>query len=176
MTIASGKKDTARNIVSILLLTAIVIACAILALEAELRLAVPLLIGITAAMTILLACTLYLGERGKVAWSPSNILMVALLLRLMFLFTPPQLSDDIYRYLWDGSTMLRGTNPYASAPSTVKPAPELAVVHSRINHPDYVTIYPPMAQVTFAGERPWEARSPVLSLYCCCSIWGYALS
>jgi hypothetical protein len=66
MTTASGKKDIARNIVSILLATAIVIACAILVLEAELRLAVPLLISVTAAMTILLACTLYLGERGKI--------------------------------------------------------------------------------------------------------------
>lgn len=139
------------KVVSILLASSLLVTCSLLALEPELRLAVPLLAGVTAVMTILLACALYLGERGKLAWSPSVILIVALLLRLMFLFAPPQLSDDIYRYLWDGSNLLRGNNPYATAPSAVKPPHKLAVVHSRINHADYVTIYPPGAQVVFAG-------------------------
>lgn len=135
-----------------LLLPAVVVASGfLLALQPELRLAVPMLVGATAAMTMALACALYYGERGAAGWSPSVILVVALLLRLLFLFSPPQLSDDIYRYLWDGSNVLQGINPYATAPSAVRPPPELAAVHSRINHPDYATIYPPMAQVVFAG-------------------------
>ncbi len=134
-----------------LLASSIMIAFAILSLETELRLAVPLLVCTTAVIAILLSCALYFGERGRLAWSPTVILVVALLMRLLFLFAPPQLSDDIYRYLWDGSNTLSGTNPYAAAPSAVKPSPALAHVHSRINHPDYVTIYPPMAQVLFGG-------------------------
>lgn len=122
-----------------------------LALQPELRLAVPLLLGTTAAMMMLLACILYFGDRGRVVWSPPTILAVALLLRLMFLFAPPQLSDDIYRYLWDGSSTLGGQNPYAAAPASVTPPPKLAAIHARINHPRYVTIYPPAAQVVFAG-------------------------
>jgi hypothetical protein len=122
-----------------------------LALQPELRLAVPLLLGTTAAMMMLLACVLYFGNRGRVGWSPPTILAVALLLRLMFLFSPPQLSDDIYRYLWDGSTTLDGQNPYAAVPVSVTPPPKLAAIHARINHPRYVTIYPPAAQVLFAG-------------------------
>jgi hypothetical protein len=102
-------------------------------------------------MTIALACAFYLGGTGGLSWSSTTILVTALLLRLLFLFSPPQLSDDIYRYLWDGSNLLQGVNPYASSPSAVKPSPEMAIVHSRINHPDYVTIYPPAAQVVFAG-------------------------
>jgi len=132
-------------------LSLIIVAYAFLALEGELRLAIPLLVGITATMTIVLAGMLYHGERGGIAWPPYVILAVALLLRLMFLFSPPQLSDDIYRYQWDGSNLLQGINPYAAAPSQVKPPSSLSLIHSRINHPDYVTIYPPTAQVVFAG-------------------------
>lgn len=142
---------TSSTCLATLLASSIVITCAALSLVGELRLAVPLLIGTTAIIALALSCALYFGEQDKLAWSPKVILAVALLMRLLFLFTPPQLSDDIYRYLWDGSNTLRGINPYAAAPSTVKPAPELAHIHSRINHPDYVTIYPPMAQVLFGG-------------------------
>lgn len=139
-----------------LFLSIIVIACTLLALEEELRLAIPLLVGVTATMTIVLACALYYGKRDRGVWTPSVILAVALLLRLMFLFSPPQLSDDIYRYQWDGSNLLQGINPYAAAPSQVKPPFSLAIIHSRINHPDYVTIYPPAAQVIFAGGAMLE--------------------
>jgi hypothetical protein len=134
-----------------LVVVILVVAAAVLAVKPELRLAVPLLVGVTAAMTLALAWALYQGERARAAWSPKVILAVALLLRLLFLFAPAQLSDDIYRYLWDGNNLLRGTNPYAAAPSAGKTPPELAAIHSRINHPDHVTIYPPTAQLVFAG-------------------------
>lgn len=125
--------------------------CALLALEPELRLAVPLLVGVTALMTMLLACTLFCGGRLRLTWSPGVILAVAVALRLMFLFSPAQLSDDVYRYLWDGSNLLRGVNPYSASPSAMKPPPELQEVHARVNHPQYATIYPPAAQLLFAG-------------------------
>ncbi|HEX2995497.1 MAG TPA: hypothetical protein VHP14_11770, partial [Anaerolineales bacterium] len=129
----------------------IVTGYAPLALTAELRLAIPLLVGITAMVNIALACMLYYGERGMVAWSPFVILAVALGLRLLVLFSPPQLSDDIYRYLWDGSNLLQGINPYVAAPSDLTPPSSLEAIHSQINHPDYVTIYPPAAQIVFSG-------------------------
>ncbi|WP_223923718.1 hypothetical protein [Geobacter sp. AOG2] len=139
------------NAPACLLAAAVVTACAFMAREPEIRLAVPLLVGATAVMTMALAGSLYYGERQKISLSLPVILVVAFLLRLLFLFAPPQLSDDSYRYLWDGSNVLHGINPYATAPSSVKPPPGLAAVHARINHPGYVTIYPPMAQVLFAG-------------------------
>jgi len=143
--------NTANSNLATLLASTIVLASAILSLEIELRLAVPLLVGATAGMTIALSSALYFGERGRLDWSPTSILIVALLLRLLFLFAPPQLSDDIYRYLWDGSNLITGVNPYATAPSAMTPAPKAASTYSRINHPDYVTIYPPMAQIIFGG-------------------------
>lgn len=36
----------------------------------------------------------------------------AILFRLLLLFTSPTLSDDIYRYLWDGHVSVNGVSPY----------------------------------------------------------------
>jgi len=147
LTRASRARQLALPAIPVLLIA----GCGALALQPELRLAVPMLTGVTALMALLLALALFCGERIPNPWSPRVILAVALLLRLMFLCAPPQLSDDIYRYLWDGSNLLRGVNPYAAAPALLTPPPALRTVHALINHPDYVTIYPPMAQLIFAG-------------------------
>ena len=86
--------------------------------------------------------------------SNSTLLIViafAVLFRLSILFTPPYLSDDIYRYVWDGRVQAAGINPYRYIPA----APELAhlrddVIYPKINRRDWAkTIYPPAAQVVF---------------------------
>jgi len=75
----------------------------------------------------------------------------AVLLRLSILFAPPYLSDDIYRYVWDGRVQAAGINPYRYIPA----APELAqlrddTIYPKINRRDYAhTIYPPVAQLVF---------------------------
>src|SRR4029079_3513903 len=78
-------------------------------------------------------------------------LIFAALFRLSILFSPPYLSDDIYRYIWDGRVQSAGINPYRYIPA----APELAqlrddTIYPKINRRDYAhTIYPPVAQVVF---------------------------
>lgn len=99
-----------------------------------------------------LAFLLYEEGKGKLTLSPSTILCFALFFRLLFLFRLPELSDDIYRYLWDGLQVLQGNNPYASAPFDVRPFDSLsALLLAKINHPRLVTIYPPFAQLVFAA-------------------------
>ncbi len=95
------------------------------------------------------------SERGvEPRWSPRVVLVLALCLRLLFLFRPPELSDDIYRYLWDGASTLDGRNPYALAPADISPSdPELLRLRALVNHPDLVTIYPPAAQLLFVVGR-----------------------
>jgi hypothetical protein len=167
--IAATKTPTNRpltgSIVKVALPILLISSCAVLALEPELRLAVPLMVGVTALMVALLAFTLYWGEHAKLLWSPAIILSVALVLRLLFLFAPPQLSDDIYRYLWDGGNLLRGVNPYAAAPAKISPPPELKAVHSKINHTGYVTIYPPAAQLVFASGAAFGATTTGLKAF-----------
>ena len=75
----------------------------------------------------------------------------AILFRVVLLPCVPFLSDDIYRYLWDGHVQLAGINPYLYPPD----APELESIrtawHARINNPSISTIYPPFAQMVFAA-------------------------
>jgi hypothetical protein len=75
----------------------------------------------------------------------------ALLFRLSILFSPPYLSDDVYRYIWDGRVQAAGINPYRYVPA----APELAHlrddnIYPKINRRDHAhTIYPPLAEGLF---------------------------
>jgi hypothetical protein len=79
------------------------------------------------------------------------ILLFAGVLRLAILFSPPHLSTDIYRYIWDGRVQASGVSPYRYIPDD----PALAHlrderVYPNINRRDYApTIYPPVAQMIF---------------------------
>lgn len=99
---------------------------------------------------VFLTVALYLGETRGIGWSPRTIILTAIAFRLMFLFRMPELSDDIYRYLWDGLTTLHGNNPYALAPSAAKIFAPFAELLGHVNHPQLITIYPPAAQILFA--------------------------
>lgn len=79
------------------------------------------------------------------------VLGIALLLRLAVVTRLPELSDDLYRYVWDGRVLASGFDPYAHAPAdSALWALRDDVVHARINHPDLRTIYPPVAELGFA--------------------------
>lgn len=46
------------------------------------------------------------------------LVAIAILFRLVFLFAIPNLSQDFYRFIWDGRMILEGYNPYISLPET----------------------------------------------------------
>jgi hypothetical protein len=79
------------------------------------------------------------------------VLGVALLLRLILIAVPPLLSDDIFRYVWDGRVQAAGINPYRHVPAAEALAPlRDETIFTFINRKDYaVTIYPPAAQAFF---------------------------
>ncbi len=64
------------------------------------------------------------------------------------------LSDDVYRYVWDGRLLQNGLNPFSNAPSDayddslVTPLIDEAI-YPQINHPSYPSIYPPVSQYLF---------------------------
>lgn len=62
----------------------------------------------------------------------------------------PDLSTDIYRYLWEGRVVLHGANPFAFAPSDTTLAPLRDDAFDLVNHKSLPTIYPPLAQGLFA--------------------------
>jgi alpha-1,6-mannosyltransferase len=67
------------------------------------------------------------------------------------LFAPPILSDDIYRYIWDGRVQAAGVNPYRYVPADEALAPlRDDAIYPNINRAEYApTIYPPIAQAFY---------------------------
>jgi len=145
----------------------------------DLRLAVPELVGLTGLIVMLLAFILYQGEKRPPDWPPWLILLIALLIRAPFLMRPPELSDDIYRYLWDGLQLLSGHNPYALAPADITAATtSLAEIKNRVNHPELVTIYGPAAQLFFGlaslfggTVAGFKVALALVDLGCCYLLW-----
>lgn len=84
-------------------------------------------------------------------WTFVIILTCAAACRLVCLFSPPFLSSDVFRYVWDGQVQAAGINPYRYIPAD----PHLAFlrdlnIYPHINRRDYAhTIYPPGAQMLF---------------------------
>lgn len=92
----------------------------------------------------------FLSIRRK-SFPTRSVLLFALLFRLLAPLGDPSLSDDVYRYVWDGRVQIHGTHPYRHAPE----ASELAGLRDgnweRINHREVGTIYPPLAQLLFGA-------------------------
>src|SRR5437867_3983262 len=79
------------------------------------------------------------------------VFAVAAAARLALLPVPPALSDDIYRYVWEGRVAAEGMDPYHLSPrDTALAALRDPAVYPRINHPELATIYPPVAIAGFA--------------------------
>jgi hypothetical protein len=83
---------------------------------------------------------------------------VAIALRLIAM--PLEPGDDLWRYQWEGKIQRAGFNPYVHAPDDPKLGPVRAEFPEwhRINHRDFRAIYPPGAELLFAGlsisDRP----------------------
>ncbi|HZL86312.1 MAG TPA: hypothetical protein VFD07_13140 [Candidatus Krumholzibacteria bacterium] len=80
-----------------------------------------------------------------------GIILAAGVYRAVLLPLPPMLSDDIYRYVWEGRVQSTGANPYLQPP--VDPGLEKLrdTDWERVNHPEATAIYPPLAQLFFRG-------------------------
>lgn len=81
------------------------------------------------------------------------IVGVALAARVLLLGTPPTLSEDVYRYRWDGRVQAAGINPYRFPPDAPELAPLRDEQYRLIGFPHLRTVYPPLSQAAFrAGE------------------------
>ena len=76
-------------------------------------------------------------------------ILMALVFRLISAFAEPSLSDDVYRYVWDGRVQLHGFHPYVYAPADPALEGLRDANWSKVNHPDLRTVYPPLAQILF---------------------------
>src|SRR6266851_919945 len=79
------------------------------------------------------------------------VLLFAGIFRLSIVFAPPYLSDDTYRYVWDGRVQAAGINPYRYIPADETLAfLRDGTIFPHINRADTaVTIYPPVAEAIY---------------------------
>lgn len=73
----------------------------------------------------------------------------AVVFRLTLFWSIPSLSEDFYRYVWDGRVQMAGVNPYRYPPEGQELSPLRDAGYERINHKDVRTPYPPFAEVLF---------------------------
>ena len=86
----------------------------------------------------------------------SFLMGTAILFRLIFLFAIPNLSQDFYRFIWDGRMILEGINPFISIPETfvekgnipISQGMELYRGMGQLSGSHY-TNYPPVNQFNF---------------------------
>jgi Glycosyltransferase family 87 len=133
----------------------------------------PLLIG--AWMAFIAAA--WLLRKVPLRSAVALILLGGVAVQLVAVSAPPQNSNDLYRYIWDGRVQAAGVDPYAYVPTARQltglrdeflfhpgaeycvsqsyvashPAAELAAGCTAINRPTVPTIYPPVAEAYFLG-------------------------
>jgi len=82
-----------------------------------------------------------------------QLLLAGLLLRILLLFSVPNLSDDVYRFIWDGRLAANGINPFSHLPAQImQMAPVTGItkhLFKQLNSASYYSIYPPVLQGIF---------------------------
>lgn len=79
-------------------------------------------------------------------------------IRALLLFSTPNLSDDFYRFIWDGALMHNGINPFAVTPEAIHQGQNgnyqlngiNETIYALLNSKQYFSVYPPVCQAIFA--------------------------
>ncbi|MCB9761960.1 MAG: DUF2029 domain-containing protein [Alphaproteobacteria bacterium] len=106
----------------------------------------------------LLMLTLWAALAVLTAWTtrsltrlPLAVVLGAVALRVVVLDLPPLLSDDLYRYLWEGRVQAAGFDPFRYAPDAIELSEVRDALWGKVNHRHVSTIYPPGALWLFRG-------------------------
>lgn len=81
---------------------------------------------------------------------------MGIVFRLICIAALPILSDDYFRFFWDGTLLTNGFNPYLYLPTDFVHTPVAAqlgltqALYHSLNSPSYYTVYPPLNQAIFA--------------------------
>jgi|GEM_PF-1200302 alpha-1,6-mannosyltransferase len=76
-----------------------------------------------------------------------TVLAFAAAFRLITFLSTPTLSDDIYRYAWEGYLQTQGINPYVSAPDATELIRYRNEIWKLVNNKTVAAIYPPASQI-----------------------------
>ncbi|WP_340152332.1 hypothetical protein [uncultured Marivirga sp.] len=109
-----------------------------------------------AQYTALFVLYLFLAYQ-KDRFSLKEIIAFGILFRLLLLLLIPNLSDDVYRFLWDGKLWWEGVDAYAYLPRGIVQDNILSSeLFAQLNSPNYYSIYPPLNQLIFSVAGLFE--------------------
>ena len=96
---------------------------------------------------------------------------IALLFRILFIFSIPTLSQDFYRFIWDGRMTWEGLNPLLSTPEQWMrkqefPIPEAAALYQGMGelNGSHYTNYPPISQFVYMLAAAFGSNSILTSV------------
>tara|TARA_Y100001980_G_C14556850_1_gene351331 strand:+ start:41565 stop:42860 length:1296 start_codon:yes stop_codon:yes gene_type:complete len=72
---------------------------------------------------------------------------LGVLVRIILFFHLPNLSDDIFRFLWDGKLIQEGINPFVFKPNDLQEIDP--TLYELLNSQTHYTVYPPLNQAMF---------------------------
>ena len=100
-------------------------------------------------------------QARRIIWGLAVLFRVTLLLA-----TPPTLSDDVYRYVWDGRLTNSGVNPFAHAVASPVLDQLDSPLRALVNHNWMASPYLPSAQFLFALIYRIAPDSPLAFQVC----------
>ena len=90
-------------------------------------------------------------------WNFKFLLVTGILFRLVFLLAEPNLSQDFYRFIWDGELVRHFLNPYLNVPNTLIEQSDLVITNAQELYEGMGSLsakhfsnYPPLNQLIFA--------------------------
>lgn len=139
--------------------------------EPNLDTRVPEFIALALAAGVFYIVAVYLVERFQPrGWSLLVVLVGAVAFRLIALPAAPPLSEDIYRYQWEGRAVRAGINPYTATPSS----PGLAWLedpeHRILTGRSTAAVYPPLAELAFSWVTTVPGYKRLFTLFDLASI------
>lgn len=100
--------------------------------------------------------------------SKPKVYYASLLIKLLVVFSLPALSDDFYRFIWDGNLIVKGQNPFLFTPNEWTSNNNLSSFESelyqQLNSKNYFAVYPPLNQLFFAFSRTLGGESILMNL------------
>lgn len=104
-------------------------------------------------------------------WNFKFLFTVGLLFRLVFLLALPNLSQDFYRFIWDGELVAQGLNPYLLSPDEIIASGENIPANGQLLHENMGNLsarnysnYPPLNQLFFALATVLGSKSIIGSV------------
>lgn len=80
------------------------------------------------------------------------LFIIGVVARLVLFVSLPSLSDDVFRFIWDGTLLQQGIDPFERLPNYYLGRGIEGIsksLYERLNSPNYFTIYPPTNQLVF---------------------------